>query len=75
MRGTVVSGQSLEHTHRSYLIIYVVLVGMVLVKNQFKKLPHGIHVHRLELPGLAACLSIVAERDIAGRKATAEARC
>lgn len=59
-----------SHTHRPYLIIYVVLVGMVLVKDQLKKLPHSIHVDRLEFPGFAACLFVVTQRDIAGRKVT-----
>jgi hypothetical protein len=68
----VLSGQSLKHTHKSHLIIYVVFVGMVLVKNQFKKLPHSIHINRLELPGFAACLLIITEGDIAERKATAQ---
>lgn len=68
----VLSGHSLRHTHKSHLIIYVVLVGMVLVKNQFKELPHSIHINRLEFPGFAACLFIITERDIAERKATAE---
>lgn len=57
------------HTHTSHLIIYVVLVGVVLVKNQLKKLSHGIHINRLELPGFAACLFIITERDVAERRA------
>lgn len=67
----VLSGQSLKHTHRSHLIIYVVLVDMVLVKDQLKELAHRIHINRLELPGFAARLFIITERDIAERKATA----
>lgn len=59
--------------HTSHLIIYVVLVGMVLVKDQFKELSHSIYIDRLELPGFAACLFIITERDIAERKATDEA--
>lgn len=61
----VLSGQSLKHTHKSHLIIDVVLVGVVLVKNQLKKLPHSIHINRLEFPGFAACLFIITEGDIA----------
>lgn len=68
----MLSGQSLKHTHKSHLIIYVVLVGMVLVKNQLKKLPHSIHINRLEFPGFAACLFIITEGDIAERKTIAK---
>lgn len=30
---------------RPYLIVHVVFVDMVLVKDQFEELPHGVHVH------------------------------
>lgn len=58
---------------RPYLIIHVVFVDVVLVKDQFEELPHGVHVHRLQLPGFAACLLVVTERDVAARESTAEA--
>lgn len=66
--GRAVSTEPQAHTHRSHLIIYVVLVGVVLVKDQFKELPHSIHINRLEFPGFAARLFIVTEGDIAERK-------
>lgn len=53
------------YCNQSYLIIHVVFVDVVLVKDQFEELPHGVHVHRLQLPGFAARLLVVTERDVA----------
>lgn len=54
--------------HCTYLVVDVVLVDMVLVKYELKELPHCIHVHRLELAGLAAGLLVIAEGDVAARQ-------
>lgn len=66
MRGDTTEGQA----HASHLVIHIVLVDVVLVKDELQKLPHCVHIHRLQFPGFAACLLIVTERHIAGRKNT-----
>ena len=66
MNGDTTEGQA----HASHLVIHIVLVDVVLVKDELQKLPHCVHVHRLQFPGFAACLLIVTERHVAGRKNT-----
>lgn len=66
MKGDTTEGQA----HASHLVIHIVLVDVVLVKDELQKLPHCVHVHRLQFPGFAACLLIVTERHVAGRKNT-----
>lgn len=63
-------GVTKGRAHVSHLIIHIVLVDMVLVKNQLKKLSYCIHIHRFQFPGFATCLFIVTERDVAERKNT-----
>lgn len=50
----------------THLVVDVVLVGVVLVEDQPQKLARRIHVHRLQLPGLAARLPVVTEGDVPG---------
>lgn len=61
------TGAGGRHGEVYHLIVDVVLVGVILVKNEFQKLPLGVHIDRLQLPRSAARLLVVAEGDIAAR--------
>lgn len=67
-RGPYKEREASHWRHGPHLIVDVVFVGVVLVKNQLQKLPHCVHIHRLQLAGLAACLLVVAEGNIAERE-------